>query len=89
MLCLVVLPFVISCTGSSETNKAGISSKSQSTSQDISPDNGMETITNSIGMKLVLIPKGTFQMGSRLTPEEVDQRYPQGSWVFYTDESQH
>ena len=89
MLCLVVLPFVISCTGSSETNKAGISSKSQSTSQDISPDNGMETITNSIGMKLVLIPKGTFQMGSRLTPEEVDERYPQGSWVFYTDESQH
>ena len=64
MLCLVVLPFVISCTGSSETNKAGISSKSQSTSQDISPDNGMETITNSIGMKLVLIPKGTFMMGS-------------------------
>jgi formylglycine-generating enzyme required for sulfatase activity len=64
MLCLVVLPFLISCTGSSETNKAGISSESQSTSQDISPDNGMETITNSIGMKLVLIPKGTFMMGS-------------------------
>jgi len=64
MLCLVVLPFVISCTGSSETNKAGISSESQSTLQDISPDNGMETITNSIGMKLVLISKGTFVMGS-------------------------
>ena len=64
MLCLVVLPFLISCSGSSETNKAGISSESQSTLQDISPDNGMETITNSIGMKLVLISKGTFVMGS-------------------------
>ncbi|MFN6302474.1 MAG: formylglycine-generating enzyme family protein, partial [Planctomycetota bacterium] len=69
MLCLVVLPFVISCSGSSETNQAGISSESQSTSQDISPDNGMKTITNSIGMKLVLIPKGTFQMGSPIGEE--------------------
>ena len=67
MLCLVVLPFVISWKGSSETNQAGISSESQSTSQVISPDNGMETITNSIGMKMVLIPKGTFQMGSPRT----------------------
>jgi formylglycine-generating enzyme required for sulfatase activity len=72
MLCLVVLPFLISCTGSSETNKAGISSESQSTSQDISPDNGMETITNSIGMKLVLIPKGTFMMGSPIEEEGAD-----------------
>ena len=78
MLCLVVLPFVISCTGSSETNKAGISSESQSTSQDISPDNGMGTITNSIGMKLVLVPKGTFMMGS---PESEERRRK--------DETQH
>jgi len=78
MLCLVGLPFVISCTGSSETNKAGISSESQSTSQDISPDNGIETITNSIGMKLVLIPKGTFVMGS---PESEEGRQK--------DETQH
>jgi formylglycine-generating enzyme required for sulfatase activity len=60
MLCLVVLPFVISCTGSSETNKAGISSESQSTLQ----LRDLPKITNSIGMKLVLIPKGTFTMGS-------------------------
>jgi len=78
MLCLVVLPFVISCSGSSETNQAGISSESQSTSQDISPDNGMETITNSIGMKLVLIPKGTFMMGSPESEEDRDD-----------DETQH
>ena len=78
MLCLVVLPFVISCSGSSETNKAGISSESQSTSQDISPDNGMETITNSIGMKLVLIPKGTFMMGS-----------PESEEIRRHDETQH
>ena len=60
MLCLVVLPFLISCTGSSETNKAGISSESQSTLQ----LRDLPKITNSIGMKLVLIPKGTFTMGS-------------------------
>jgi formylglycine-generating enzyme required for sulfatase activity len=59
MLCLVVLPFLISCTGSSETNKAGISSESQSTLQ----LRDLPKITNSIGMKLVLIPKGTFTMG--------------------------
>ena len=80
MLCLVVLPFVISCTGSSETNKAGISSESQSTSQDISPDNELETITNSIGMKLVLIPKGTFRMGSPESEERL---------IRIEDETQH
>jgi len=37
-------------------------------------------LSNSIGMKLVLIPAGTFQMGTRLTPEEVHQRYPGGGW---------
>ncbi|MFM7932542.1 MAG: formylglycine-generating enzyme family protein, partial [Pirellula sp.] len=60
MLCLVVLPFVISCTGPSETNRAGFSSESQSNSQ----VRDLPKITNSIGMKLVLIPKGTFMMGS-------------------------
>ena len=78
MLCLVVLPFVISWKGSSETNQAGISSESQSTSQVISPDNGMKTITNSVGMKLVLIPKGTFMMGSPGTEE-----------ARFRDETQH
>jgi formylglycine-generating enzyme required for sulfatase activity len=67
MLCLVVLPFVISCTGSSETNKAGISSESQSTLQ----LRDLPKITNSIGMKLVLIPKGTFTMGPTIDEKEL------------------
>ena len=68
VLCLVVLPFVISWKGSSETNQAGISSESQSTSQ----VRDLPKITNSIGMKLVLIPKGKFMMGS---PESEEDRY--------------
>jgi len=32
-------------------------------------------ITNSIGMKFVLIPAGSFNMGSQLSPEEVVDRY--------------
>ena len=67
VLCLVVLPFVISCSGSSETNRAGISSESQSTSQ----VRDLPKITNSIGMKLVLIPKGKFMMGSPESEHEV------------------
>ena len=74
MLCLVALPFVISWKGSSETNQAGISSESQSTSQ----VRDLPKITNSIGMKLVLIPKGTFMMGS---PESEERRRK--------DETQH
>ena len=74
MLCLVVLPFVISWKGSSETNQAGISSESQSTSQ----VRDLPRITNSIEMKLVLIPKGTFMMGS---PESEEGRNQ--------DETQH
>ena len=46
-------------------------------------------LSNSIGMNLVLIPAGTFQMGTRLTPEEVHQRYPGGKVGYYTGESQH
>jgi formylglycine-generating enzyme required for sulfatase activity len=34
-----------------------------------------KTITNSIGMKFVLIPEGSFQMGSGITPEELVQRF--------------
>ena len=75
MLCLVVLPFVISCSGSSETNKAGIPSKSQSNPSQV---RDLPKITNSIGMELVLIPKGTFQMGSPI--EEVG---------VYSDAAQH
>jgi len=66
MLCLVVLPLVISCSGSSETNRAGIPSKSQSNPSEV---RDVPKITNSIGMKLVLIPKGTFMMGSPTTEE--------------------
>jgi len=68
MLCLVVLPFVISCSGSSETNRAGIPSKSQSNPSEV---RDLPKITNSIGMKLALIPKGTFMMGS---PESEEGR---------------
>ena len=64
MLCLVVLPFVISCSGSSETNREGIPSKSQSIPSEV---RDLPKITNIIGMKLVLIPKGTFMMGSPKT----------------------
>ena len=73
MLCLVALPFVISCTGSSETNRAGISSESQSTSQ----VRDLPKITNSIGMKLVLIPKGKFMMGSPESEESRDENETQ------------
>jgi len=66
MLCLVVLPFVISCSGSSETNREGIPSKSQSIPSEV---RDLPKITNIIGMKLVLIPKGTFMMGSPKTEE--------------------
>ena len=70
MLCLVVLPLVISCSGSSETNRAGIPSKSQSNPSQV---RDLPKITNSIGMKLVLIPKGTFMMGSPESEEGRDK----------------
>jgi formylglycine-generating enzyme required for sulfatase activity len=59
MLCLFVLPFVISCTESSQVKE-------------------LPKITNSIGMKLVLIPKGKFTMG---TPAREEYRRD--------DETQH
>jgi hypothetical protein len=36
---------------------------------------GAEVITNSIGMKLTLIPAGEFMMGSRETPEELAKAF--------------
>ncbi|MFO7904895.1 MAG: formylglycine-generating enzyme family protein [Pirellulaceae bacterium] len=42
-------------------------------------------ITNTIGMKLVLIPAGDFMMGSRETPEEV-ARAVGGKPAYFTDE---
>jgi len=66
---LPCLPFVISCSGSSEPKGAGIPSESQSTPLQVnelpkSQVKELPEITNSIGMKLVLIRKGTFMMGS-------------------------
>lgn len=34
-----------------------------------------KTFTNSIGMKFVLIPAGSFMMGSKLSPKEVEQKF--------------
>jgi formylglycine-generating enzyme required for sulfatase activity len=44
-----------------------------------------KSITNSIGMKFVLIPTGSFTMGSRINPEEVARRYG-GKAEDYKDE---
>jgi formylglycine-generating enzyme required for sulfatase activity len=44
-----------------------------------------KVITNSIGMNFVLIPSGTFTMGSQLSPEEVVRRY-RGKVKFFKDE---
>ncbi|MFN9435888.1 MAG: formylglycine-generating enzyme family protein, partial [Planctomycetota bacterium] len=57
--------------------------------QDSTSTQALKTITNRIGMKLVLIPKGTFQMGSKLSPKEVDQRYPGKNEKYYEDETPH
>jgi len=44
-----------------------------------------KTFTNSIGMKFVAIPRGTFMMGSRLSASEVAGKYG-GKESYYTDE---
>ncbi len=44
-------------------------------------------ITNSIGMKLILIPPGEFLMGSSISPAEVHRRFPAGQVEWY--ESEH
>jgi formylglycine-generating enzyme required for sulfatase activity len=44
-----------------------------------------KAITNSIGIKFVLIPAGRFTMGSRLSPEELAGRYG-GEAEYYKDE---
>ncbi|SPD76063.1 conserved exported hypothetical protein [uncultured Desulfobacterium sp.] len=43
-------------------------------------------ITNSIGMKFILIQAGKFMMGSKLTPEEIKEKYG-GDAKWYNDES--
>jgi formylglycine-generating enzyme required for sulfatase activity len=52
------------------------------------PANPMR-MTNSLQMEFALIPAGTFQMGTRLTPEQVHQRYPGGKVEYYEGEPQH
>jgi formylglycine-generating enzyme required for sulfatase activity len=52
------------------------------------PTNPMR-MTNSLQMEFALIPAGTFQMGTRLAPEQVHQRYPGGKVEFYRRETQH
>ena len=42
--------------------------------------------TNSIGMKFKLIPAGEFMMGSKLSSEETDKKYPGGNLSYYEDE---
>jgi formylglycine-generating enzyme required for sulfatase activity len=46
-------------------------------------------ITNSIGMKMKLLPAGKFTMGSTLSPNEVHQRYPGGTERYYEGETPH
>jgi len=49
------------------------------------PPSPQKAIINSIGMKLVLIPAGSFTMGSQISPEEVARRYG-GEAKYYKDE---
>ena len=45
--------------------------------------------TNSIGMKFVLIPAGSFTMGSQLSPEEVAKRYGGKAESFEWEQPRH
>jgi formylglycine-generating enzyme required for sulfatase activity len=46
-------------------------------------------ITNTIGMKFVLIPAGSFMMGSSLSPEEVAQKYGTEAKWYRLEHPQH
>ena len=45
-----------------------------------------ETYINSVGGMMRLIPAGTFMMGSKLTAEQVHEKYPGGKASYYEDE---
>jgi formylglycine-generating enzyme required for sulfatase activity len=49
----------------------------------------LPTITNSIDMRMKLLPAGKFTMGSILSSNEVHQRYPGGKESFYEGETPH
>jgi formylglycine-generating enzyme required for sulfatase activity len=48
-----------------------------------------KTITNNIGMNFVLIPAGSFTMGSQLSPEEVAKRYGGKAKYFKYEQPPH
>lgn len=48
-----------------------------------------KTYTNSIGMEFVLIPKGRFMMGSKLSAEEISKRYGGDADIFEYEHPQH
>jgi len=50
---------------------------------------GPPTFTNSIGIRLVLIPAGTFQMGGEFSPDEVVQRFGGKADAFEAERPQH
>ena len=53
-----------------------IAQQPNATGESVQP-NGQQTVTNSIGMKLVLIPAGEFMMGSRESADELAQAFEQ------------
>jgi formylglycine-generating enzyme required for sulfatase activity len=53
------------------------------------PISPQKTITNSIGMKFVLISAGNFAMGSQLSPEEVARRYGGKAEYFKDEQPRH
>lgn len=46
-------------------------------------------LSNSLGMKLQLIPAGEFMMGSKLSPEQTHKRFPGGEASFSSYEDEH
>jgi formylglycine-generating enzyme required for sulfatase activity len=48
-----------------------------------------QTLQNTIGMEFVLIPAGTFRMGSHLSPEELKHRYGVEDKFYKSEHPQH
>ena len=66
----------------------GFGSLTVATAQETKAANGQKQITNSIGMKLVLIPKGEFKMGSGESAEDTaaffKKTYGEVTTAFFT-----